>query len=275
MAKGSSITIKFIRTVEFGLALGCIWGAWTAGGDMFLVAPALIAGLVFAIIGIGTIPDISKRSKLWSVGVVSLIYFGIGAFLYWHFQPKVEAATKQSDSNAAILLDCRPTQDQIRTRPFAEVLVMYMNDGDAAAGGGGPIGFGGNVKADKDGLFVPLPDRSNVPTWRCQLTNFEDFVIFQIAFAFKIKFQNIIKTESGTKSGDLVSAREWPVALDYINPKSTIIFYAFGMNQKYIATAELPQFAQYMKGGDDTRLIAKLRPPGFTAMWFYPMVPKN
>jgi hypothetical protein len=84
MAKGSSFTIQFMRTVEFGLALGCIWAA---GGDIYLVAPALIAGLIFAIIGIGTIPDISRRIKLGSIGIVALIYFGIGAFLYWHFQP--------------------------------------------------------------------------------------------------------------------------------------------------------------------------------------------
>jgi hypothetical protein len=84
--------IRVIRTVEFGLALGALWAAWSAGGDMFLVVPALIVGLIFAIIGIGTIPA-SKRYKLSAVAVVALIYLGIGFFLNWHFQPKPEAVT--------------------------------------------------------------------------------------------------------------------------------------------------------------------------------------
>jgi hypothetical protein len=87
MAERSNITIKFIRTVEFGLALGCVWAAWSAGGDMSLVAPALILGLIFALIGIGTIPEMPRLYKLGPAGAVTAIYFGIGWFLHWHFEP--------------------------------------------------------------------------------------------------------------------------------------------------------------------------------------------
>jgi hypothetical protein len=44
-----------VTTIEFGLAVGCIWAAWTAGGDMYLVIPALVAGLFFAVIGAGSV----------------------------------------------------------------------------------------------------------------------------------------------------------------------------------------------------------------------------
>jgi hypothetical protein len=99
MAEGSSVTIKFVRTVEFGLAMGCVWAAWTVGGDMSLIVPALILGVTLAIIGIGTIPA-SKPYKLGAVGVVAFIYFGIGWFLHWHFQPKAEAVTTPPPATA-------------------------------------------------------------------------------------------------------------------------------------------------------------------------------
>jgi prepilin signal peptidase PulO-like enzyme (type II secretory pathway) len=93
--------IKLIRTVEFGLALGCLWAAWTAGGDMFLVVPALIVGMIFAIIGIGTIRA-SKPYKLTAIGAVTVIYFCIGWFLHWHFQLKLD------DSNVPQIVQVAP-----------------------------------------------------------------------------------------------------------------------------------------------------------------------
>jgi hypothetical protein len=114
MAKGSSVTIQYMRTVEFSLALGCIWAAWTAGGDMYLVAPALVAGLIFAIIGIGTIPYLSRSIKLGSIGTFTIIYFGIGAFLHWHFQPMVASVSGSpapQTSQTIIKSDAEPRID--------------------------------------------------------------------------------------------------------------------------------------------------------------------
>jgi hypothetical protein len=82
--------IRAVRTVEFGLAVGCIWAAWTAGGDMWLVVPALLVGFIFAVIGIASVPDLTRRSRTIWGGLVAAIYIAIGLFLYWHFQPKSE-----------------------------------------------------------------------------------------------------------------------------------------------------------------------------------------
>jgi hypothetical protein len=76
-----------ITTVEFGLAVGCIWAAWTAGGDMALIVPALALGLFFGVVGIATIPELRWRSKALCMGVATLFFVGIGGFLYWHFKP--------------------------------------------------------------------------------------------------------------------------------------------------------------------------------------------
>ena len=80
--------VKVIRTVDFGLGLACAGIAWTSGGDMSLVAPALIIGFIFAAIGVRSIPDMSKFWKLTSSVAVGAVYLTIGCFLYWHFHPK-------------------------------------------------------------------------------------------------------------------------------------------------------------------------------------------
>jgi prepilin signal peptidase PulO-like enzyme (type II secretory pathway) len=87
-ARLPTVTKSVITTVEFGLAVGCIWAAWTAGGDMLLIIPALVLGLFFGIVGIATIPDLKWRSKFFCMALTSLLFVGIGGFLYWHFQPK-------------------------------------------------------------------------------------------------------------------------------------------------------------------------------------------
>jgi hypothetical protein len=76
-----------ISTVEFGLAVGCVCAAWTAGGDMALIVPALTLGLFFGLVGIATIPELRWRSKAFGMGVATLFFAGIGGFLYWHFRP--------------------------------------------------------------------------------------------------------------------------------------------------------------------------------------------
>jgi hypothetical protein len=83
--------VKVIRTVDFGLGLACAGIAWTSGGDMSLVTPALIAGFIFAAIGIRSIPDMTKLWKMLSTVGVAVVYVGIGGFLYWHFRPQVAA----------------------------------------------------------------------------------------------------------------------------------------------------------------------------------------
>src|SRR5437879_769537 len=97
--------ISVIRTVEFGLALGCIWAAWTAGGDMWLVIPALILGFCFAAVGIAMVPGLSNIRKFAWKSAVALVYVGIGGFLYWHFIPKAEPKAD------------KPIVDQVATKP--------------------------------------------------------------------------------------------------------------------------------------------------------------
>lgn len=91
-ARLPTVTKSVITTVEFGLSVGCIWAAWTAGGDMALIIPALALGLFFGIVGIATIPELKWRSKTLCMALAAILFTGIGGFLYWHFRPKAPDA---------------------------------------------------------------------------------------------------------------------------------------------------------------------------------------
>jgi hypothetical protein len=110
--------VKVIRTVDFGLGLACAGIAWTSGGDMYLIVPALIVGFIFAAIGIRSIPDMSKFWKLASTVAVGAIYLGIGCFLHWHFSP-VKAA---SESAAEVQTPAIPVPAKPATQPSQRLL---------------------------------------------------------------------------------------------------------------------------------------------------------
>ena len=42
-------------------------------------------------------------------------------------------------------------------------------------------------------------------------------------------------------------------------------------NKKFYVIAELPEYLSYLRGNDETRIEAKLRPPSEKTMFFHPM----
>jgi hypothetical protein len=75
---------NFAATPFYALAGGAAWAAWTAGGDMFLVIPALGFGLLFSIIGI-SLQTWTKNSKKIGYIITSLFFVIEGSALYIHF----------------------------------------------------------------------------------------------------------------------------------------------------------------------------------------------
>lgn len=114
-----------VATAEFGLSVGCIWAAWTAGGDMALIVPALTLGLFFGIVGIATIQESRWGSKSACMCGATILFVGIGIFLYFHFQPKpVEVASAPAPK--------QPIATPIPVRPkigstYAKVIIECDN----------------------------------------------------------------------------------------------------------------------------------------------------
>jgi len=76
--------IAVIRLAEFGVALAFAIGAWFAGGEMFLVIPALVLAWGAAFIGLLASNLRGRYVALWA----TIIAGGLvteGSILYWHF----------------------------------------------------------------------------------------------------------------------------------------------------------------------------------------------
>jgi hypothetical protein len=78
--------IVAIREVGLGgLAIGCAISALGLGGDMTLIAIALIAGWLLGSIALVTLPEKSKRWKLVATSLLAAFFIVEGGFLYQHF----------------------------------------------------------------------------------------------------------------------------------------------------------------------------------------------
>jgi hypothetical protein len=87
-----------IRTAEFACVLGCAGVAWSVGGDVVLVAIALVAGWVIGTIGISTAIDRARKWKVVASLALIVFFLAEGSFLYWHFFAKADQSLKASAS---------------------------------------------------------------------------------------------------------------------------------------------------------------------------------
>jgi hypothetical protein len=222
-----------IRNVEFGLALACVLAAWTAGGDMVLVTPALILGLIFAAIGVVMVPGRSNLSKLGWIGLVALAYVGIGGFLYWHFEPKgepridkpvVNQTSAKPGAPAPPLDSATEQQPQDADAVFVEqpsLLSLFMNALKPAAGmkvfGFSDIvnqAFSGrvyyNIHADfvSNSKFISfyLPHSDNTLNVIYYLMDKNIDVIESVDGALNFTFKNILNS-SGVNLRDFIFSR--------------------------------------------------------------------
>jgi hypothetical protein len=69
----------------FALGFGCLIGAWFSSGEMFVVAPVLIIGWLFVIVGWAWAPNLSKRARgIWIAVSTGAILIEGGA-LHFHY----------------------------------------------------------------------------------------------------------------------------------------------------------------------------------------------
>lgn len=74
----------FWRTVEFGLSLAAAIAAYSVGGDMTLVIPALIFAWIVAFLGLASSTLNTSRVIGWALTAL-VLFAAEGLFLYFHF----------------------------------------------------------------------------------------------------------------------------------------------------------------------------------------------
>ncbi|MDB5656659.1 MAG: hypothetical protein JWQ94_4272 [Tardiphaga sp.] len=126
--KATSRIKVVVGTAEFGVVVGTVWAAWTAGGDMYLIIPALAFALAIAIIGIVTNTSPSLYRLLMICAVV-LILGGIGSFLYFHSHGNSESVKKrdaQIDQILPLINSMREHQAELEKSEASPLLKKVM-----------------------------------------------------------------------------------------------------------------------------------------------------
>jgi hypothetical protein len=173
-------------------------------------------------------------------------------------------------NEATLLVDCRMSRLPTRAAPGSTLYHVSIFDTE----GGGEVGTAWQPIGD-DGKVAWPSNRTLSSVWRCEITNFEDYPIFSVTMKLKVQFFDVVKdSQASSRSGDQISFREWPIGVTDLRPRVPVVFYAISQSKFYV-TVSLPPNAEYMRGADDTKRTNKLRPPGFTAMSFFPseMIP--
>ena len=264
--------ISYIRTIDFGVALGCIWAAWTASGDMWLIVPTLILGFIFAVVGIATVQT-SLLRKIFGVGVAVTIYFCTGGFLYWHFLPEAtvaasDRATEEVPANRAteevpaatptpqisLFLQCRWRQMPKVMPQEGRIVVLSSHSVSPEELGGGDLAeyFG------PDGSPTTWAHENFIFGHRCELFNYSDAPVFNVETTFQMDVLSVIKNESGSlNSGDLLKTVEWHLNVPKVDAgvATPFVFYILN-NWNYFLRFNLPREAKLQYLSEETRVVS-------------------
>lgn len=121
---------SFVRAVEFGLAFACVVAALTVGADPMLLIVLLVAGWVFAILGILS-SNLSDRTAKFACFWAAVFFAIEGALLHLHAVPSSLATDSMSLTNgASITFSLPPTKMMADGLNILPIRVTSSGDAD-------------------------------------------------------------------------------------------------------------------------------------------------
>jgi len=254
---------------------------------MWLIAPALILGFIFAVVGIATVQT-SLLRKLFGVAVVVTIYICIGGFLYWHFLP--EATVVASDRTTEEVPADRATEEVPATTPTPQINLSLQcrwkqmpkvmpREGRIvvlSSHSVSPEQLGGADLAEyfgSDGSPTPWAGENFIFGHRCELFNYSDAPVFNVETTFQMDVLSVIKNESGSlSSGDPIKAVEWHLNVPKVDAGAATPFVFYILNNwKYFLRFNLPSEAKLLDQSEKTRVVSiGTAPSTYPAMFLNP-----
>lgn len=266
-----------ITTGEFAAALACTGVAWSEGGDMSLTVPALILGWLLGSIGIATVPNKNRGWRLLRIIGLLLFFSAVGVFLNWHFHglqsgtptkenetPKVGTKAQQT---AALLFEWKWAR--LPTTVPASGMVWAMSINSRLEFGGEPIFLSPRPGNPGDKLGWGEDNRQYGGVYRCDITNYADFPIFNIAMTFKTEFFKP-ERDGSSRSGIPVETYDRAILVSKLDPKKTFSFYAYSDSRMYVRLS-LPKEVTYLRDSNSPRESARLLPQGEPIVSLFPM----
>jgi hypothetical protein len=105
--------------------------------------------------------------------------------------------------------------------------------------------------------------------YRCDITNYAEYPIFNLVMAFKTEFFK--PEEDGShRPGPAAETYDRPVVISKLDPKETFSFYAYSGSRLYVSVW-LPKEVTYLRDETSQRVAARLMPQGEQAITLFPM----
>jgi hypothetical protein len=241
--------------------IACVLGAWFSSGEMFIVIPVLILGWIFASVAWWWAPSLSRPAKFVWIVVSAAPLLAEGAILRGHFHPaevvkeppKIQTPVQQA---AALLFKWEWARLPTVIPPSGTVWTMSTIA--ELEFGGRPLLLSPRPGSPGDKLTWLEDQRQYGGVYRCDITNYSDFPMFNLVMTFKTEF---FKPDDG---GGLhpkppAESYERPVVINKLDSKETFSFYAYSDSKLY-AQITLPREVTYLRGDQDHRETARLLP---------------
>lgn len=171
---------------------------------------------------------------------------------------------------APILFNCQLAELPIAVPPSGQITTMDIFS--RLESGSVPVGLGGRISDPGQKLtwFENAFEPGNV--WRCDITNYADFPIFNVAMTFKEQFFETVTSKENpgsSSSGKLMDTSDRAILIANLDPRGTFSFYAYSQSEYYVQVL-LPSEVSYLRIGNNQRENAMLLPALSGGMSFSP-----
>lgn len=249
-----------------------------------VTVPALIgsAGLTLYFLW-PEIRDFHKDRRV--VALIGMIVCAIGfaGFAGWYFWPKADGSQlAEPQALAAANGKLQPASlffewkwARLPTVMPASGIIMTMPNNSKAEFGGQPIYLSPRPGTPGEKVGWSEDTRTYAGVYLCNISNYSDFPIFNLAMTFKTQFFPIEKDaknpDAGKSSDTPIESYDRPIIINKLDPKETYSFYAYSDSRMYLHIS-LPDEVTYLRDGVDHREIGHLMPQPNKIADLFPMI---
>jgi hypothetical protein len=219
------------------------------------------------------IRDFHKNRRKRVIALIGMIIcaLGLAGFAALYFWPQQsEIVAEGSPLDGAIQITGDPSQYPT-VLPQNKIFELQLNNRFTTEGG---AFLGWSLPA---GSPLPSRDPSIAPSngVRLRVSNYGKLASINMRVAFPVDFRAVIRTQTGTSSGDIVKSTTLTTNPFSIGPGELVDIYAMNYSTDAFATVVIPQTAQGFAPGSDKQETFKLIPPFLGGMSMPPFVPKS
>jgi hypothetical protein len=237
--------------------------------------PAAIACAVLTVYFVWPeIRDFHKNRQKRVIALIGMIVCSIGfagfaAFYFWPSElkdtPKAEIVAVQP--SAPLLFEWK--WSRLPTIIPVSGTVWTMPNTAQIEFGGQPLFLSPRVGSPGDKLTWLEDQRQYGGVHRCDITNYADYPIFNLAMTFKTEFFKPEK-DGSHHPGPAAESYDRPVTISKIDPKETFSFYTYSDSRMYVSIS-LPKEVTYLRDDKSQRETARLMPQAEQEIMMFPM----